>query len=125
METRIYSIYDSAAQAFITPFFMHNDGMALRAFSDNVNAKEENNISKHPDQFTLFHIGNYDDQTGQIESIEPKSLGNGIEYVEPTQETNLDKKLDSIIAMLGGGHEAAKIEDIRKNLGDRKLHKPQ
>lgn len=81
MKLNVYSIFDSAAKAYTQPFFMHNDGLAIRAFQDNVNSTEENNISKHPDQFTLFKIAEFDDAKGQITSIDNlKSLGNGLEF---------------------------------------------
>ena len=76
----IYSIYDSAAKAYAQPFFMHNDGLAIRAFQDMVNSQDENNIAKHPDQFTLFKLGTFDDQSGNFTSIDPDSKGNGVEY---------------------------------------------
>ena len=63
MKLNVYSIHDSAAKAFTQPFFMHNDGLAIRAFQGNVNSKEGNNISDHPDQFTLYKIGEFDDVT--------------------------------------------------------------
>jgi hypothetical protein len=82
MELKAYSIYDSAAQAFIAPFFMQNDGLAVRAFSDNVNSNDENNISKHPDQFALYKIGVFNDKSGVIDPEEvPVKLMSGIECV--------------------------------------------
>ena len=94
MILNVYSIYDSAAKAYTQPFFMHNDGLAIRAFQDNVNSKEENNISKHPDQFTLYKIGSYNDETGQITKQDiNKSLGNGIEFVNDPVITETDAKI--------------------------------
>ena len=81
----MYTIYDSAAKAYTQPFFMHNDGLAIRAFQDNVNATEQNNISLHPDQFTLFKTAEWDDNSGHITPIEPTSLGNGLELKNPEQ----------------------------------------
>jgi hypothetical protein len=93
MKLKVYSIFDSAAKAYVQPFYMHNDGLAIRAFMDNVNSKEENNISKHPDQFTLFQIGEFDDTSGKIDSIDPKSLGNGLEFKN-------DEALDKMSALI-------------------------
>lgn len=82
MILKVYSIYDVAAKAYMQPFFMHNDGLALRAFQDNVNTKEENQISKHPEQFTLFCLGEYDDSKGQFQSLEaPKAMAVGTEVL--------------------------------------------
>lgn len=85
MILKIYSIFDSAANAYTSPFFMHNDALALRAFEDNVNANNENNIAAHPDQFTLFNLGEFDDSNGTIKNTEPRSLGNGLEYKKPIE----------------------------------------
>ena len=93
MKLKVYSVHDQAAEAFIQPFFMHNDGLAMRAFSDNVNSREENNISKHPEQFALFQIGEFDDQKGVIESLqEPKCLATGMELRMDTTYTELEVK---------------------------------
>jgi hypothetical protein len=86
MKLNIYSIFDSAAKAYAPPFFLHNDGLAVRGFQDNVN-NPESQAFRNPDQFTLFHIGTYDDITGVIESAEViRSMGNGLEYKTAIQD---------------------------------------
>lgn len=81
MEINVYSMFDSAAQAFTQPFFLQNDGLAIRAFQDNINSPEPNNVSEHPDQFTLFRIAEYNDKTGIIDKLEkPISLGIGVTF---------------------------------------------
>ena len=90
MKLSIYTIHDSAAQAYLAPFFLHNDGLAIRAFQDNVNSTEENNISKHPEQFAMFKIGEMDDQTGVITAPpSPKHITGGLEVKNPTPEDNI------------------------------------
>jgi hypothetical protein len=95
----MYSIYDSVAQAFRNPWYMHNDGEALRVFEQIVNDKsnKDNLVAQHPEQFTLFHIGEWDDKNATIESFTPKSIGLGVEYVDANPEFD---KLDKIIEML-------------------------
>lgn len=86
MKLSVYSIFDSAASAFVQPFMMHNDGLAIRAFQDNVNAKEENNISKHPEQFTLFKLGEFDDKTAQYTLEDsPKSIAIGVQLINDNE----------------------------------------
>ena len=87
MNLNIYTIFDSAANAYMQPFFLHNDGLAIRSFSDTINAKEPNNISEHPDQFTLFKIGTYDDTNGHLANDEPVSLGNAITFKTEQNQT--------------------------------------
>lgn len=97
----MYSIYDKAAKAYNTPFFMHNKALAIRAFSDNVNSKEENNISKHPDQFSLFYLGEYDDSKAQFNiNDQPELEATALELVEHTLETDLIKEIKALKSLL-------------------------
>lgn len=74
MKTNVYSVFDSKAAVYGTPFFMPNDNMAIRAFSDLVNGPE-NMISKHPEDFSLFVVGTFDDQLAKLEGrIAPLNL---------------------------------------------------
>jgi len=66
MKVGIYSIYDAKAQAYGQPFFSPRNGTAIRAFTDEVNrADERNPFYKHPDDYSLFHMGDWDD-AGEI-----------------------------------------------------------
>jgi hypothetical protein len=94
MLVNIYSVFDHAAKAFVKPFFVHNDGLAIRAFQDNVNAQDDNNIAKHPDQFVLYCLGVYDDVTGVINSCDPVRIAMGVELVNPTETTKLETILN-------------------------------
>ena len=79
MNLNVYSLFDQAAEAFTQPFFMHNDGLAIRAFQDNVNATDTN-VAQHPDQFTLFKLGTYGDINGKLVPEEtPVSIALGLE----------------------------------------------
>lgn len=80
MKFHIFSIYDSKAEAYNTPLFLPAKGQAIRAFEDQVN-QEGSEIGKHPEDYTLFCIGTYEDSTGLLEPYEtPQSLGVAIEF---------------------------------------------
>ncbi len=85
MILKIFSVFDSKAEAFLPPFFMHNTGMAVRTFGDTVNM---------PD-YTLFEMGAFSDDSGSFEIYKtPKSLGLGVEFVvRDDQEVKPDLKL--------------------------------
>lgn len=83
MKLRIYSIYDSKAEAYMNPFFMRNDGEALRGFMDGIE-NSDTPFHKWPQDYTLFHVGHWDDESGLIENTTPKSLGNGVELQKPS-----------------------------------------
>ena len=70
MELRIYAIYDTKAAAFNTPFFAHTDELAIRSSKDVVSDK--NTVyGRHPEDFVLYHVGMFSDQTGEINGIVP------------------------------------------------------
>jgi len=100
MKLNIYTIYDDAAKAYMQPFMFQTDGLAVRAFSDNINSDKSNNISEHPEQFTLFKIGEFDDQAATIATFEPpQMLGNGRTY--KTDDLNARKgDIDTILAIV-------------------------
>lgn len=77
----IYCIYDSKAEAYMSPWFVDKDGQALREFQDAVQNRDTP-FNKHPEDYTLFKIGTYDQNTGKLSSLDtPVSMGVGIEYV--------------------------------------------
>ena len=64
---RIYSVYDEKMDGFGIPMFFHSDGVAIRSFSDEVNRRApDNNLNRHPDDFSLFFLGIFNDKTGEI-----------------------------------------------------------
>lgn len=80
MKTKIYSIYDSKAEAYNQPIFVQTKGQALRAFTDEAN-NPDSNICRHAADFTLFEIGEYDQLTGNIQTYDIKTnLGCAIEF---------------------------------------------
>lgn len=87
MKHHIFTIYDSKADAYLPPFFLHQKAMAIRAFTDSVN-NPESSISLHPADYTLFHLGEFDDNSAEITIATKTQMGNGIEFVKSPTETN-------------------------------------
>ena len=69
-------IRDSAAGAYMRPFYVVSEGQAIRSFQDEVNRKAEDNIMfSHPEDFELFLLGTFDDVDGSFSLLKaPKSL---------------------------------------------------
>lgn len=86
MKINMYTVYDSAVKAFVQPFFQIADAAAIRLFMDQVN-NPETNIAKHPEQYTLFKCGVYDDSSGMLIPETPVSLGNGKQFVDQPKIT--------------------------------------
>lgn len=75
----IVSVKDRAADAFGRPFFVPSVGLAIRSFTDEVNREDKDNqMFNHSDDFDLFELGNFDDNTGVIVCHpQPKQLALG------------------------------------------------
>lgn len=56
---------DSAIQAFGRPVFAPSPGAAVRSFVDEVNRQADDNpFNKHPEDFELVWLAEFDDETG-------------------------------------------------------------
>lgn len=65
MISQIVSIFDVAASAFSRPVFVGTVGLGVRSFTDEVNRPGPNNeVNRHPADFSLYHLGHFDDSVG-------------------------------------------------------------
>lgn len=81
MLLEMFSIYDSKVGAYMTPQFLHSIGQATRWFSD-ILKDESSPIAKHPEDYTLFHLGSYEDTNALFTPLPtPHSLGVGLELL--------------------------------------------
>jgi len=61
----IVSVKDRAAEVFNRPFFVPHRNVAVRDFTDEINrASADNPLNKHPDDFDLYLLGQFDDSNG-------------------------------------------------------------
>lgn len=82
MIQKIFGVRDSKALAFLQPFFGVTAGVAIRAFEEAVN-DGKSPISKHPEDYVLYELADFDDSTGEVISVVPiKALGCGRDYVK-------------------------------------------
>jgi len=81
MKLKMFSIFDSKISAYMNPFFARTSQEAIRMFADAVGNPKQG-FCKHPEDYTLFEIGAWDDQTAQIELLPtPHSLGVAVQFV--------------------------------------------
>ena len=85
MKLNVYVVHDQKAEAYMSPFFMGTDAVAIRGFTDAVN-NPDTPFGKHPSDYTLFCIGEYSEQNGAIEPCDKRAIGNGVEFLI-SQET--------------------------------------
>lgn len=80
MKYKVFSVFDSKAEVFHQPMFMRAVGEAVRAFQDEAN-KSSSAICQHASDYTLFEIGEWDDDKGLLTPLTtPRSLGLGTEF---------------------------------------------
>ena len=63
MNLNIYTIFDTASGTYMRPFFTQADGQAVRSFKD-ISCDAEHEIGQHPEDYSLWRIGLYDDNSG-------------------------------------------------------------
>lgn len=80
MKVKVYGIFDDKAAAYSNPFFMIHHGQALRAFGDVVQ-DPNSSIHRHPSDFHLYYIGDFDNESGQFTSFEPQFLGHAVDFL--------------------------------------------
>ncbi len=79
MLLRAFTVYDSKVEAYLRPFFMQTASEAIRAFRDTVN-DGQSAFSKHPEDYTLFDIGTFDETTGEMIPSIAESLGLALNF---------------------------------------------
>lgn len=87
MKTFIVAIRDGASQAYMPPSFVPSVGVALRAFRDEVNRADKDNLFyNHPEDVEMFLLGEFDPETAafELEAV-PKSIIRGLDCVVTKQ----------------------------------------
>lgn len=83
------SVYDSKTAIFNQPMFFISRAESLRAFSDEVN-KGKSAMANHPEDYTLFHIGEFDYEKGLLIPLStPVSMGLATEYIKQEYENEI------------------------------------
>lgn len=76
---KLYLLYDVKSETYTAPTVHPARGHAIRSFGDGVNSGQ-GVLSDHPEDFTLFEIGDFDPLTGEINLYEAKeAVANGID----------------------------------------------
>lgn len=95
MKLNAYTIFDVASGTYMRPFFSQADGQAMRGFKD-IACDAEHEVGRHPEDYTLFRIGSFNDNTGKMEGDQIEKLMTGLEAI--AQDRN-PKQQDLINAM--------------------------
>lgn len=65
MQMHIFAIRDRALGAYMQPWVAQTPGLATRMFQDELGNKE-GQMFRHPDDYDLYHIGEFNQDTGVL-----------------------------------------------------------
>lgn len=79
MKHTIVCIRDIKTNSYFVPQYIKSVGGFLRQMGDELNGPQNPNtvaetMSKHPEDFELYQLGTWDDETGQYELTEKTQL---------------------------------------------------
>ena len=80
MTLNVVSIRDSKSGIFSRPFFVPHIGVGRRMFGD-LAVDVQTDVGKHPEDYALYHLGDYDDVSGALVSnSQPVFVANAVEF---------------------------------------------
>lgn len=69
------AVYDQALQSFSRPMFVPTVAVSTRHFSDECKrVADDNPLRNHPGDFSLYHVGYFDEDSGRLEALDVPSL---------------------------------------------------
>lgn len=77
MEFQMAAIRDRSIDAYrsVQPF--RAVGEAIRYFQDAIQNPQSGAMHQHPDDFDLYLVGTFDDNTGQLQPQQPVKIADG------------------------------------------------
>lgn len=76
---QVVAVKDNAIEQWMNPFTVPHLGLALRHFKDEV-SNPESPISKHPEDYDLYHLGSFDGGTGLFSTHPPHQIARAITF---------------------------------------------
>lgn len=89
MKLKIMAIHDAKVQAFAQPFYARSTGEGMREFENIFSSTDprakDSNYQKHPGDFNLYEIGEFDDETGELIPSKHVSLARGSSFTQSSR----------------------------------------
>lgn len=86
----LYGVFDIRAGRYFPPFTNDNHKTAVRAFR-SMATSEDSIISKNPEDFRLFHFGDFDPNDGQIDVLnQPFHVCDAVDFFSPPETNTID-----------------------------------
>jgi len=72
----VCAVRDRATDVYGQPMFVAHVAAALRIFGDEINGSQSM-LSRHPEDFDLYLLGEYDDASGSFNCGSPRQIAVG------------------------------------------------
>lgn len=69
---KVVIVRDIKANVWGNPAFVHSVGGAIRSFGDECTKTDGNPFAMHPEDYELYHVGEYDELTGTFTFLEQR-----------------------------------------------------
>lgn len=76
MIIKCYAVYDAKVSQYRIAIFDIEDGGAMRQFSDAVNGDKQHPWAQHPEDYSLWYIGEFDTRSAKLKDVVPINLVN-------------------------------------------------
>ncbi len=90
MKHNMYTIFDTASGLYSHPVYEQSDKAAIRSFG-NLAQNADCNIGQHPEDYTLFRVGIFDDNNGKLHNEVNESLATALECLAKTKNPDPQK----------------------------------
>lgn len=77
---KVLAVRDRAVDSFGRPIFVLALGQGTRSFANEINSPQSE-FNKNPEDFDLYHIGDYDDVSGTLYPCTPLMIAIGKDLV--------------------------------------------
>lgn len=73
----IFAVKDRSVDAYQPTQCARSEMEAIRSFGDAIQNPASHVMHKHPDDFDLYQVGTFDDNTGKITPTDPRKIADG------------------------------------------------
>ncbi len=81
----VFTVHDSCSGVYDRPFVGRSEGDAVRSFGD-IAMDAEHPIGKHPEHFSLYRLGSYDDNTGKLDPCTPVHVVSAVDLISASRK---------------------------------------
>lgn len=86
----VYSVKDVKSKLFANPFIQKTNGTAVRSFGTACE-DPSTDLNKYPTDFSLYHIGTFNPDTGEITQDKIEQIANASEFATMSTEDIADE----------------------------------